>query len=234
MMLLTVKSLNTHYGRAHVLHDLTFDVSPGEVVALLGRNGAGKSTTLKSLIGLAEPSSGSIVFRGIELSGKKPYEISRLGLAYVPEDRRIFTQLTVDENLRIGYSKKDRPMSELLDRVFTLFPNLAERRKRLGFEMSGGEQQMLTVARALMGSPSCILLDEPFEGLSPVMVDTLSRLIVDLKLSGLGILLAEPDFRLAEPLAERVCIIESGQLRYRGSAAELKGNIDQRERYLAL
>jgi branched-chain amino acid transport system ATP-binding protein len=233
-MLLTVKGLNTHYVRAHVLHDVALDVGSGEVVALLGRNGAGKSTTLKSLMGLAEPSSGSIVFRGVELNGKKPYEISQLGLAYVPEDRRIFTQLTVDENLRIGYSKKEQPMSELLHRVFTLFPNLATMRKRLGSEMSGGEQQMLTVARALMGSPSCILLDEPFEGLSPVMVDILSQLIVDLKLSGLGILLAEPDFRLAEPLADRVCIIESGQVRYRGPAAELRDNDDLRERYLAL
>lgn len=233
-MRLTVKGLNTHYARAHVLHDVGFDVGPGEIVALLGRNGAGKSTTLKSLVGLAEPSSGSIVFAGNELAGKKPYEIARLGLAYVPEDRRIFTQLTVDENLRIGYAQRKRPIAELLDRVFTLFPNLAGMRKRFGSEMSGGEQQMLTVARALMGDPTCVLLDEPFEGLSPVMVDVLSQLIVDLKTSGLGILLAEPDFRLASGIADRVCILESGEMRHWGTAAQLKSDSSLRERYLAL
>ena len=233
-MLLRVNRLNACYSRAHILHDIELEVAAGEVVALLGRNGAGKSTTLKSLMGLIRPSAGSIFFLEQSLEGKRPFEIARLGLAYVPEDRRIFTQLTVEENLRIGFRSGGAPLSEHFQRVFSLFPNLASMRRRYGGEMSGGEQQMLTVARALMGNPTCILFDEPFEGLSPVMVDTMSHLIIELKQSGLGVLLAEPDFKLAEGLADRVCIIESGIVRYTGRIDEIAKNDEVRGRYLAL
>jgi len=233
-MLLTVRNLSTYYGRAQILHGVSLSVDDGQIVALLGRNGAGKSTTLKSIMGLTPPSSGDVELRGSRVNGKKTFEIARLGFGYVPEDRRIFTRLTVDENLRAGYRGSPAAFDDLLARMLKLFPNLAVMRKRFGAEMSGGEQQMLTVARALMGRPACLLFDEPFEGLSPVMVDRLSELIVELKMTGLGILLAEPDFKVAEKIADRVCIIESGMIKYQGTAKELRDDSAARGRFLAL
>ena len=208
---LEVRGLSAGYGRARVLFDVDLDVGEGEVVALLGSNGAGKSTTLKAIMGLVPPSSGTVLFDGRPLAGLEPHEIARLGLGYVPEDRRIFTDLTVNENLEVG---RQRPRSGAPawteERLFALFPALAPLRERRGARMSGGEQQMLSIARTLAGNPSAILLDEPSEGLAPLVVEQVARAILEMKRAGLAVLLAEQSRRFAGRVAERRYLLEKG------------------------
>lgn len=233
--MLAVRGLNSYYGRAHILAEVSLEVATGEVVVLLGRNGAGKSTTLKSIIGLVPPASGEIEFAGTRIERLEPYRIASLGLGYVPEDRRIFTDLTVRENLEVG---RQRPRTGAPtwtpERLFELFPNLAEMTDRPGGRMSGGEQQMLTIARTLMGNPSCILLDEPSEGLAPVIVDQMAAAIRRMKAEGLSVLLSEQNLHFAHQVSDRAYIIEKGRIRFSGSMAELAANEAVRAQYLAV
>lgn len=233
--MLTVESLNTYYGRAHILADLALKAEPGEVVVLLGRNGAGKSTTMKSVIGLVPAESGTITFDGSRIDRQSPHRIARLGLGYVPEDRRIFTDLTVMENLEVGRQKpRDGAPTWTPERLFELFPNLGRMKDRPGGRMSGGEQQMLTIARTLMGNPRLILLDEPSEGLAPVIVEQMARTILQLKAEGLCVLLSEQNLHFAQMVADRAYIIEKGRIRYSGTMAELAADAAVREQYLSV
>jgi branched-chain amino acid transport system ATP-binding protein len=232
---LSVRGLNAYYGRAHILADVALEVATGEVVVLLGRNGAGKSTTLKSIIGLVRPASGTIEFAGRRIDGLEPYRIAQAGLGYVPEDRRIFTELTILENLEVGRQPpRANAPAWTAEKVFALFPNLAAMQDRLGGRTSGGEQQMLTIARTLMGNPSCVLLDEPSEGLAPVVVDQMARAIRALKQEGLSVLLSEQNLRFATEVSDRAYIIEKGRMRFSGTMAELAANADVRAQYLAV
>lgn len=233
--MLAVRGLNSYYGRAHILVDVSLEVATGEVVVLLGRNGAGKSTTLKSIIGLVPPASGEIEFAGTRIERLEPYRIASLGLGYVPEDRRIFTDLTVRENLEVGRQPpRTGAPTWTPERLFELFPNLAEMTERPGGRMSGGEQQMLTIARTLMGNPSCILLDEPSEGLAPVIVDQMAAAIRRMKAEGLSVLLSEQNLHFAHEVSDRAYIIEKGRIRFSGSMAELAANEAVRAQYLAV
>jgi branched-chain amino acid transport system ATP-binding protein len=233
--MLTVQGLNTYYGRAHILADVALSVAKGEVVVLLGRNGAGKSTTMKSIMGLVPPASGSIAFLDRDITGKQSHAIAQLGLGYVPEDRRIFAELSVMENLEVGRQKprSDAPVWTP-ERLFQIFPNLAEMRNRPGGRMSGGEQQMLTIARTLMGNPRAILLDEPSEGLAPVIVEQMARTIKALKSEGLTVVLSEQNLHFAHLVADRAYIIEKGCIRYSGTMAELSVNDAVRAQYLSV
>jgi len=211
--MLELRRLNAGYGRAQVLFDLALELHAGEVAVLAGRNGAGKSTTLKAIMGLVAPSSGEVLFQGRRIDGLEPFEVARLGLGYVPEDRRIFTDLTVAENLEVG-RRASRPGLPpwTMERVFALFPNLAGMRERPGSRMSGGEQKMLAIARTLMGNPAAILLDEPSEGLAPVIVRQMAEAVRNLKGAGLGVLLCEQNPRFAGDVADRVYRIEKGRV----------------------
>ncbi len=233
--MLKVTGLDTFYGRARILDGVGIEVARGEVVALLGRNGAGKSTTLKSIIGLVRPAAGEIEFDGRSIAGLPSHEICRAGLGYVPEDRRVFAGLTVMENLEVGRlpPRADAPQWTP-ERLFALFPNLAEMRSRPGGRTSGGEQQMLTIARTLMGNPRAILLDEPSEGLAPVIVQQMARTIRDLKAEGMTILLSEQNLHFARAVADRASIIEKGQIRYTGTMAELEADEAVRAAYLTV
>jgi branched-chain amino acid transport system ATP-binding protein len=233
--MLEMKSVNSAYGRAHILYDLSLSAQRGEVVVLLGRNGAGKSTTLKTLIGLVPPLSGEIRFDGRRIERLEPYQIARLGLGYVPEERRIFTDLSVMENLEVGRQPPRAGAPQWTpEKLFGLFPNLAAMRTRRGAHMSGGEQQMLTIARTLMGNPSAILLDEPSEGLAPVIVEQMTRTILELKQEGLCVLLSEQNLHFANLVADRAYIIEKGQIRYQGSMAGLAADAQMRAAYLSV
>jgi branched-chain amino acid transport system ATP-binding protein len=233
MTMLRLEAVNAYYGRAHILSDLAFAVGRGEVVALLGRNGAGKSTTFKTVMGLLRAASGAIEFLGTRIERLAPHRVARLGLGYVPEDRRIFTELTVAENLEVGRQpvRADAP-AWTPERLFELFPNLKEMRARPGGRMSGGEQQMLTIARTLMGNPLLLLLDEPSEGLAPVIVADMARAIKGLKRQGLSVLLSEQNLRFAHEVADRAVIIEKGRVRFTGTMAELDANREVRAQYL--
>jgi len=233
--MLQIEAVDTFYGKAHILFDVTLDVRAGEVVVLLGRNGAGKSTTLKSIIGMVPLQRGWIRFDGSDITRLKPHEIARLGLGYVPEERRIFTDLTVLENLEVGrQAPREGVATWDFERIGRLFPNLAEMPQRLGGRMSGGEQQMLTIGRTLMGNPLCILLDEPSEGVAPVIVDQMAEAIRELKAQGVAILLSEQNLRFAHEVADRAYIIEKGRIRFSGSMAELDANDEVRAQYLAI
>jgi len=232
--MLELSSVNSAYGRAHILYDLNLSAERGEVVVLLGRNGAGKSTTLKTVIGLVRPLAGEIRFDGRRIERLEPYQIARLGLGYVPEDRRIFTDLSVMENLEVGRQAPRAGAPQWTpEKLFQLFPNLADMRERPGARMSGGEQQMLTIARSLMGNPSTLLLDEPFEGLAPLIVDSIAKTIRELRREGLSVLLCEQNLRHARLVADRACIIEKGRQRFAGPMAELDADPALRERFLA-
>jgi branched-chain amino acid transport system ATP-binding protein len=233
--MLSAQNLNTYYGQAHILCDVSLEASAGEVVVLLGRNGAGKSTTLKTLIGLVPPSGGEVVFRGERIDGLHPFQIVQRGLGYVPEDRRIFTDLTVLENLEVGRQSARRGVPNwTVEKVFELFPNLAEARDRPAAQMSGGEQQMLTIARTLMGNPACILLDEPSEGLAPVIVDQMAAAVGQMKSAGLSVLLSEQNLRFATDVADRAYIIEKGRIRFAGAMSDLNADEHVRRAYLAV
>jgi branched-chain amino acid transport system ATP-binding protein len=233
--MLKVSDIHSYYGQAHILAGVSLEVNAGEVVVLLGRNGAGKSTTLKSIIGLVRPKSGSIDFQGQRIERTAPYRIARLGLGYVPEERRIFTDLTVLENLEVGRQapRTGAPTWDF-EKLGALFPNLREMPQRPGGRMSGGEQQMLTIARTLMGNPSCILLDEPSEGVAPVIVDQMADAIRGLKAAGVAILLSEQNLHFAMDVADRAYIIEKGAIRFSGSMAELEANAEIQAQYLAV
>ena len=234
-LMLSVQGLQAQYGRAQVLTDVSFEVGVGEAWVLLGRNGAGKSTTLKSLVGLVRPSSGSVRFMEAEIAGWAPWRIARLGLGYVPEERRIFTELTVMENLEVGRRAGQAGGTWWgPERLFTLFPNLGEMRDRLGGEMSGGEQQMLSIARTLMGNPRMILLDEPSEGLAPLILQQLAQALAALKRDGVTMLLAEQNLRFAARVADRAVVIETGRAVWDGTVADLQADAGARDRYLAV
>jgi branched-chain amino acid transport system ATP-binding protein len=231
---LVVEGLHTFYGTSHILFGVSLDVKQGECVCLLGRNGVGKTTTLKSIMGLARAPQGSITYRGRDLLGLPPYEIARLGVGYVPDERLIFPDLTVRENLEIGAKpplKKDvTPWT--IERIYQLFPALAPLDRNLGKYLSGGEQQMLTTGRTLMGNPSLLLLDEPVEGLAPVVVKEVTRQIKQLKSLGLSILFAEQNMGFATEISDRANVIEGGKVRYQGTMADLENRPEIKEKYL--
>ncbi len=233
--MLTVSGLEAAYGRAQVLFGIDLTVAPGEILVLLGRNGAGKSTTLKAIMGLLAPTGGSVTFEGRRIDGTPPHEIARAGLGYVPEDRRVFAGLSIAENLDVGRQppRANAPSWDE-DRVYRLFPRLAELEDRRAGQTSGGEQQMLTVARTLMGNPRCLLLDEPSEGLAPVVVDAMAEATLALKREGLAVLLSEQNLRFALRVADRAAIIEQGRIRFTGPVAALAADEGLARAYLAV
>jgi branched-chain amino acid transport system ATP-binding protein len=233
--LLAVSDLHAYYGKAHILHGVSFEMRAGEVVALVGRNGAGKSTTMKAIMGLVPPARGSVAFAGGGIAGKEPFEIARLGIGYVPEERRVFSELTVMENLAVGErpARRDAPRWSP-DALFQIFPNLARMRDRPGGQMSGGEQQMLTIARTLMGNPKLVLLDEPSEGLAPVIIEEMARAIQQLKSEGLTVLISEQNLHFARLVADRALVMEKGIIRFDGPMDDLMADASIRARYLAV
>jgi len=236
MALLEVSHIDTYYVDSHILFDLSLTVAVGEVVCLLGRNGAGKTTTIRSIAGLTPPRAGAITLRGRDIVGLPPFRIARLGIGFVPEDRRVFPNLTVHENLEVARrtwgNGSASPWSQ--ERVFDLFPILRERRRQAGGTLSGGEQQMLTIARTLMGNPEILLLDEPSEGLAPIVVDALREQLGRLKAGGLTMVLAEQNVRFVSDLGDRVYILEKGMVRYEGSMARFLADDEVRQTYLAV
>lgn len=235
--MLEVSRLCVHHGRAQLLFDLGFTARAGEVLVLVGRNGAGKSTTLKAVMGLLPDVSGSVRFGGVELAGRAPHQIARLGLGYVPEERRIFTELTVAENLEVGRLRARAQVTDAprwsVQRVCDLFPKLGEMLDRPGGQMSGGEQQMLTIARTLMGNPRAILLDEPSEGLAPIVVERIARSVQALKREGLCVVLSEQNLNFARAVADRAVVIERGCVRYAGDFATLAADPTLAAHYLS-
>ena len=238
--MLEAENLSAWYGAARILYDLNFQVGRGEVVAMMGRNGAGKSTTMKTIMGLMARRQGTVRFNGEDISNRKPFEIARRGLGFTPEDRRIFVDLTVMENLDVGrqparqFADGQPVPSWTPEQLFRLFPNLAEMPDRLGGRMSGGEQQMLTVARTLMGNPLLVLLDEPSEGVAPLIVEQMASTILELKKQGLSILLSEQNIHFARLVSDRVYVLEKGQIHWQGSAAELDANPEVQRTYLTV
>lgn len=233
--LLSVSGLTASYGLAQVLFGVTLDVRRGEVAALMGRNGAGKTTTLKSIMGLVSANAGQVQFAGQDIRTQEPFRIARLGLGYVPEERRIFTDLTVQENLEVG--RKPAPAGRqpwTTERLYRIFPNLAEMTGRRASAMSGGEQQMLTIARTLMGNPQMVLLDEPSEGLAPVIVEQMADAVNAMKAEGIAVLLCEQNLHFAAAVSDRAYVIEKGAIRFSGTMHELEANDEVREAYLTV
>lgn len=232
---LAVDGLNAWYGQAQILHGVSLAVRPGEIVALLGRNGAGKTTTLRAIMGLARRSAQEMTFRGADIGPMPPFAIARRGLGYVPEDRRIFADLTVDENLEAG-RQPPRPGAQQWtpERLFDLFPNLGRMRDRPGGAMSGGEQQMLAIARTLMGNPYMVLLDEPAEGLAPRIVEDMAATLLALKREGLSLLVAEQNLNFARLLADEAHVLAAGETRFSGTIAELDADPELRDSLLAV
>ncbi len=233
--MLTVSGLNAFYGKAQMLFDVSLEVGAGEVVALMGRNGAGKSTTIKSIMGLLSDKRGQVRFMDEDIGALEPYQIARRGLGFVPEDRRVFSELSVLQNLEVG---KQAPRNGVQpwtpQRLFKLFPNLGEMPHRPGGSMSGGEQQMLTVARTLMGNPLLLMLDEPSEGVAPVIVEQIAHMIMTLKQQGLAILLSEQNLHFAQLVCDRAYVLEQGQIRFSGSMQALAANEEIQQNYLSL
>ena len=233
--MLDVKNIHSYYGKSHILQGVSMALNEGELVCLLGRNGVGKSTTLKSIMGLVRPSEGSIRFRGQELIGKQPYEIARLGVGYVPEDRRIFRSLTVHENLLMGVKDAKggaKNGSWTVERVYEKFPKLKDRRDNKGGHLSGGEQQMLTVARTLMGNPDLILVDEPTEGLAPLIVKDVLEMLAAVRNSGVTVLMVEQNFKASIKVADRFYIMGKGQMVFEGGTEALLAAEEVRKNYL--
>jgi len=234
--ILEVEKLDAYYGQAQILFEVSLKLRRGEIVALMGRNGAGKSTTLKAIMGLVPPRAAVLCCAGQNILGLPTYCIARLGLGYVPEERRIFTDLTVDENLEVG-AKAALGAAHTVwtpERLFSIFPNLAEMRGRRASQMSGGEQQMLTIARTLMGNPEAVLLDEPSEGLAPVIVELMAEAVRRMKAEGIAVLLSEQNLAFASAIADRTYIIEKGAIRHEGSMAEIAADAALREAYLTV
>jgi branched-chain amino acid transport system ATP-binding protein len=233
-MLLEVKELNTFYDQSHILQGISLEVDRGEIVCLLGRNGVGKSTTLKSIIGLVTPRSGEIIFKGRNVAGLPPYTIAKMGVGYVPEDRRIFPTLSVRENLIMGIKpgQKNNGDGWSIEKVYKYFPTLEKRDNQRGAHLSGGEQQMLTIARTLMGNPGVILIDEPTEGLAPLIVATVEQVIQDIHKHDIPVLLVEQNMRVALRLAGRIYVISKGKIVFHGTSQELKEAHEVREKYL--
>ena len=238
-MLLQVHDLNTYYGAVHVLQGISLEVAKGELVALLGRNGMGKSTTLKTVMGLVKSRTGSVHFNGKEITGHAPYKVARAGIGYVPEERRIFPDLSVLDNLLLGIkggeiANPDDPKVWTLERIYRHFPKLKERQHQKGKTLSGGEQQMLAIGRSLMGNPELLLVDEPTEGLAPLMVKEVRNVLFDINKAGVSILLVEHNLKVALSLAHRVYLMGKAHIGYKGTVDELKVNHGMREKYLAV
>lgn len=227
--MLDVGQIHTYYGLSHILFEVSLTVVEGEIVGLLGRNGAGKSTTMRSIMGLTPPRKGTVSFRGEPITGKKAYLLVRQGIAYVPDDRRVFADLTVDDNLEITF-RRNQDWSK--KRVYDLFPALAEIQSRRAGNLSGGEQQMLTIGRALMSSPELLLLDEPTEGLAPLIVRNLEDQILKLKGVGISILLSEQNVKSAMRMITRAYVIDNGRIRFAGTLAEFDANEEVKKKYL--
>ncbi|MGX1307181.1 branched-chain amino acid transport system ATP-binding protein [Amorphus suaedae] len=234
MSILTLERLNAYYGKAHILSDVSLSIAKGSIGVILGRNGAGKTTTLRSVMGLMAQKSGRIVFDGHDISRLRPFEICRRGLGFVPEDRRIFTDLTVEENLKVGAPRGRMTAGWSPERIYTVFPNLAEMRNRRANQMSGGEQQMLTLARTLMGAPKMMLVDEPSEGLAPVIVQQMAGMLKSLRDEGVTILLSEQNMFFAAEVATHAFIIEKGEIRFDGPIRAVLDDEALRAAYLAV
>ncbi len=234
-MILEMEGINSYYGSSHILFDVSLGIEPGEVAVLLGRNGAGKTTTLKTIMGLVNPRSGRITFKGQRIEGLPSYRIARLGIGFVPEDRVIFPDLTVRENLEIAQKKgKEAGASWTREKIFGFFPALQKFQGRNGGTLSGGEQQMLTIARTLMGNPEFLLLDEPVEGLAPLIVRMLGEIINQIKDHGVTLLVSEQNVKFSFRIAQKVYIIDKGTIRYEGTVEDLKANEEVKKKYLAV
>lgn len=232
--MLEVNEINTYYGTSHILFDVSLSVNQGETVCLLGRNGAGKTTTMRSIMGLTSPKSGSVEFKGEDMRGRPPYYIAKKGMGYVPDNRLIFPDLTVLENLVIAQKIPQNYDKEpwTVERIYAFFPILAERQNQYGGTLSGGEQQMLTVGRTLMGNPELLLMDEPVEGVAPLVVKEMGRQILKLKQMGQTILFSEQNVAFATMISDRAYVIDKGKIRYQGSKEELKGNEEIKKKFL--
>lgn len=235
-MILELDGIHAYYDTSHILQGVSLGLALGEAVCLLGRNGAGKSTTLKSIIGLVVPRRGQVRFKGKDLVGQQPYRIARMGIGYVPEDRRIYGDLTVQENLEVAVKrgKEGGERGWTVERVFEVFPTLKEMEGRKGRQMSGGEQQMLTIARTLMGNPEVLLLDEPSEGLAPLIVAALGEVVAGIIRQGMTVLLAEQNSVFALKLVQRAYVIDKGKVQWSGNVGELSANEEMRLRYLSI
>ena len=233
--MIEINNIHSYYGKSHILHGVSISLKEGELVCLLGRNGVGKSTTLKSIMGLVKPKQGSIRFGGQELVGREPYEVARVGIGYVPEDRRIFRSLTVHENLQMGIKGGKKQVGNdcwTIDRVYQLFPKLSERKNNKGIHLSGGEQQMLTVVRTLMGNPRLLLVDEPTEGLAPLIVQDVLETLSTVRKTGVTVLMVEQNFKAAVKIADRFYIMGKGQIVFEGDLEALQAAEDVRKSYL--
>ena len=236
-MLLQINDLNTYYGASHVLQGVSVNVAQGELVALLGRNGMGKSTTLKTVMGLVKGRSGTVTFNGHDITGQEPYKVARAGIGYVPEERRIFPDLSVLDNLLLGMkggkaADPNDPKAWTVERIFGHFPRLKERSSQKGRFLSGGEQQMLSIGRSLMGNPTLLLVDEPTEGLAPLMVQEVRNVLFEINQAGVSILLVEHNLKVALSLAHRVYLMGKAHIGFNGTVEELKDNRSAREKYL--
>jgi branched-chain amino acid transport system ATP-binding protein len=221
MSALTAEGLNTYYGKSHILHDVGMTVAEGQITTLLGRNGAGKTTTLRSLVGLTPPRSGRVSLFDQDITGRPPYWIAASGVGYVPEGRRVFANLTVDENLRVPI---ERPGPYTLERVYQLFPRLGERKQNLGRQLSGGEQEMLSIGRALLLNPRLLILDEPSQGLAPLIVKEVFRIVAQMREEGISVLLVEQNVRMSLEISDHAYVLENGEMVYSGPAAELRAD----------
>jgi branched-chain amino acid transport system ATP-binding protein len=236
-MLLEIKDLNAHYGPSHVLQGINLNIAEGELVALLGRNGMGKSTTLKSIMGMVKPTSGAVFFGGRNIAGLPPYRVAKAGIGYVPEERRIFPDLSVLDNLMLGVKRgnsanQNNPAGWTVERIFHHFPKLAERTHQHGGLLSGGEQQMLSIGRALMGNPRLLLVDEPSEGLAPIMVQEVRNVLEQINKAGVSVLLVEHNLKVALSLAQRVYLMSKSCIGCEAGVEEVKNNHDLRAKYL--
>lgn len=232
-MSLVIQNLHAHYGKSHILRGVEFSVAPGEIVSLIGRNGSGRSTTLKTIMGLVTPGQGSVMLDGVDVAKRQPYEIARKGIAYVPEERLVFANLTVEQNLQLGLAPK-RPNAPAwtIAEMYQYFPRLLERRTTKAGSLSGGEQQMLTICRSLLGNPRFIMIDEPTEGLAPMIVDSVMQMIVDIGNRGVGVVLVEQKLTFALRISRRIFVMGHGHIVFEGSPEDLKNDAEIRRNWL--